>query len=345
MIVQVGPYPTPRGGISIYIERMKHYMDHRGIASEVWDLTNVNKNIQGVTNIRFRYIPFKYMIRKDINLIHYNICGVNQKLYIGAFNRMCFRNRKKILTIHGESKDLFVKGNMVVNSLNSFDAIICVKSGDKEYLHKKGVNRPVYEIPAFIFPEESCENIKLPGYITDFIGSKDFIISANASSIQFYNKEDLYGIDMCIDLMERLKIKNPGMIFCLADINNAEYFNKLKKIIRDKKIENKFLLLNEKMELCPLLKSSNLFIRPTNNDGYGVSIAEALYFNTPAIASDVCRRPEGTILFKSRNIADLYEKTIDVIENYTEYKEKLKNIKFQNNAESILEIYEECLRR
>jgi glycosyltransferase involved in cell wall biosynthesis len=343
MIVQVGPYPEPIGGVSIYIKRMKQYLDLKGIVNEVWDLSSVNKDIQGVTNIRFRDVPFKYLFRKDINLIHYNICGINYKLYIGLFNKLFFRRRKKILTIHGESKDLFnITTGLIIKSLNSFDAIICVKSGDKEYLCTKGINKPIYEIPAFIFPVADDETGAIPQYILDFINSKNFIICANASSIQFYDNKDLYGIDMCIDLTEKLKKSgwDVGMVFCIPQINNTQYFNKLKNIIKDKKIESKFLFVNEKMELYPIIKRSNLFLRPTNNDGYGVSIAEAIYSNIPAIASDVCVRPQGSIVFKSRDMEDLYNKTVNVIENYEMFKEKLKNIKFEDNAKKILKIYE-----
>lgn len=353
MIVQVGPYPQPIGGVSIYIKRMKSYMDLLGIENEVWDLSNINKDIKGVTNIRFRYIPFKYLFRKDINLIHYNISDISYKNYIGIFNRLLFKKRKKILTIHGESKDLFThkrllmhNHNIMVRSLNSFDVIICVKSGDKEFLCSKGITKPIYEVPAFIYPTERDVMGPIPEYILDFIRSKNFIISANASLIQFYDNKDLYGIDMCINLMEKLNEnkENVGLVFCLPDINNTLYYDELKKLIIDKGIENNFLFVNEKMELCPIIKKSHLFIRPTNNDGYGVSIAEAIYYGVPAIASDVCERPEGTILFRSRDMDDLYNKTKDVIDNYDSAKEKLKTISFEDNAAKLLKIYEKCLK-
>ncbi|HEY8892194.1 MAG TPA: glycosyltransferase [Clostridium sp.] len=366
IIVQVGPYPQPIGGVSIYIKRMRLYMDLVGLANEVWDLSNINKNIGGVTNIRLRYVPFKYLFRKNIKLIHYNIPGISYKIYIGFFNRLLFKRRKKILTIHGASKDLFThKGllvckyllnnkNLPINydiimakSLNSFDAIICVKPGDKKYLFTKGINKPIYEVPAFIFPIENEESLTIPKYIVDFINSKNFIICANASLIQFYDNQDLYGIDMCIDLIEKLNAnrKNVGLVFCLPYINNTLYFNKLKNIIKSKKIESNFLFVNEKMELYPIIKKSQLFVRPTNTDGDAVSIREALFYKIPTVASDICTRPQGTILFKSRNIDDLYNKTVDVIENYEKAKEKLKDIKVEDNARKLLKIYEECLKQ
>lgn len=347
MIVQVGPYPEPLGGISIYIKRMKQYLDLMKITNEVWDLSKKKKKISNVINISFRYVPFMYLFRKDIELIHYNICGVKSKIYIGLFNVLFFRKRKKILTIHGDSRELFnnKKDIIIIKALNSFDGIICVKPGDKKYLLSKAVNIPIYEVPAFIFPSEADKNEALPVYIENFINSKKFIICSNASRIQFYNNQDLYGIDMCINLMKRLNKsgKSIGMIFCIPEINNFEYFNKLQNIIKMAHIEDDFLFVNEQIELCKLIKKSHLFLRPTNTEGYAVSVAEAIYYKVPVIASDVCVRPEGTILFKSRDIEELYNKTMKTIENYGQIKEKLYNFNLEDNAEKLLEIYKKHL--
>lgn len=357
MIVQVGPYPEPIGGVSIYIKRMKLYMDSLDHANEVWDLSKIRKDIKGVTNVRLRYIPFKYLFRKDINVIHYNIPNISYKIYIGFFNSLFFKKRKKIVTIHGESKDLFAhkfllghkwilinKYSLMAKSLNSFDVIICVKIGDKEYLKAKGITKPIYEVPAFIFPFDDGLTT-IPQYILEFINSKKFVISANASIIQFYDNEDLYGIDMCINLIEKLNTnrKDVGMVFCVPSINNTMYFNKLQNLITDKKIKHNFLFVNEKIELYPIIKKSQLFLRPTNTDGDALSIREALLYKIPTIASDVCVRPEGTVLFKTRDINDLYNKTVDVMDNYEKAKEGLKNIKSFDNALKLLKIYEECL--
>ncbi len=61
-------------------------------------------------------------------------------------------------------------------------------------------------------------------------------------------------------------------------------------------------------ELWPLFENADLMVRPTCVDAYGVSIAEALYFDCPAIASDVCERPDGTVLFRNRDQSDFLEK-------------------------------------
>jgi len=38
-------------------------------------------------------------------------------------------------------------------------------------------------------------------------------------------------------------------------------------------------------------------VRPTLWDSFGISVAEALHFNVPVIASNVCQRPERAVTF------------------------------------------------
>ena len=51
MIVQIGPYPPPIGGVSMHIKRMKERLDSNRIQNEVWDISRVKKNISNIKNI------------------------------------------------------------------------------------------------------------------------------------------------------------------------------------------------------------------------------------------------------------------------------------------------------
>lgn len=88
---------------------------------------------------------------------------------------------------------------------------------------------------------------------------------------------------------------------------------------------------------------SDLFVRPTNTDGYSVSIAEVIYFKVPAIASDVCARPQGTVLFKSRDIDDFYLKVKDVLSNHQKAVSRLKKVRNRNCVNEIIDIYKKTL--
>jgi glycosyltransferase involved in cell wall biosynthesis len=173
---------------------------------------------------------------------------------------------------------------------------------------------------AFIPPPLDEEDKILESYpqeLSFFINDRQPLLIANAASLVFYQDTDLYGLDMCIELTAKLKEKYPniGFLFALAnDKENQTYLHKMKNRIKKLGIEENFIFMTGQKELWPLLKKADLMVRPTSNDGYGISIAEALYLGCPAIASDVCKRPENTVLFKTRNVDDLLFKVKKVFD-------------------------------
>lgn len=72
MIVQVGPCPEPLGGISVYLKRLKDYMDSVGIKNQVCDISNTND----FTRIRLKLLF---------------------KMKRSFFGIKCYRRKKKIL--------------------------------------------------------------------------------------------------------------------------------------------------------------------------------------------------------------------------------------------------------
>ena len=190
----------------------------------------------------------------------------------------------------------------------------------KIFINSLGIiNRNIFVKHAFLPPPLEEESKIITTYdeeLINFIQTKKPLIVANAYALDFHNNEDLYGLDMCIELIKLLKKDFPsvGFLFALANekINNY-YFEKMKNKVKKLNLQENFYFIIGQKELWPLFKKVDLMIRPTCVDAYGISIAEALYFSCPAIASDVCIRPKGTILFKNRNLADLYEKCKQVL--------------------------------
>jgi len=348
MIVQVGAYPPPIGGISIYIKRMKETMDHQGIPNQIWDYNAIKKTQPNVIHMNFLTVPFHAATRKDVDLIHYNICGMPSKHYIAFFNRHFFRKRKKIITLHGDSTQLFKKkkNTFQLKTLNSFDAIICVKQHDKKYLQDHGITTRVEEIPPFIPPFPNKEDAqKIDPSIFQFIESHQPVIASNASIIAFHKGEDLYGIDMCIEACAQLKKTYPhiGFIFVLPEIGNLDYYEELCSRIKEKEIEENFLFYHESCEFYPILMKCDVFVRPTNTDGDAVSLREALFFHIPSVASDSVPRPKGTVLFTNRNNKDYYDKLQSTITTHAQHIQKLKEFPRENNAEKVIQLYQKII--
>jgi hypothetical protein len=354
-IAVIGMYPPPIGGVSIHVERLTKYLKENNKNFILYDTSKMDKDIkinyECIRNMKLWLI--KYLFTCNDKIIHLH----EKNWYIVAI--ICFiakaHKSKVILTVHSFREEPFefnfIKKFAFKYSIKNLDYLISVGENEKNKLIKYGCKTDkIYLIPAYIHPEyEKNDDLLIPNYTWEFINNKSFIICANASKLSFYNNEDLYGLDMCVELCYKLKIKYKdkkiGFIFCLPDVGDYEYYEKVQKRTNELKINNEFLLVNEKIPLYPILKKSNLFIRPTNTDGDAVSIREALYYKVPAIASDVVKRPEDAVLFKSRDMDDLYNKTVDVIENHDSHKDKLKDVVIEDNAEKIMNVYKEVMKR
>jgi glycosyltransferase involved in cell wall biosynthesis len=352
-IAIIGPYPPPYGGISIHIKRMKSYLEKNYIECTVYNENRIVEyeniiNVQAINS--YRKFIFQIPFLKS-NVLHFHSINLKIRMLLGWYN---FLGKKIILTIHGESlHDQLIRLNfmgryLLLLSLKNLDKIICVNSRTKEELIDFGFSSKKIEvIPAFIPPTfDETEINRLPEFFHKIRHKHKFLITANASRISFYNNEDLYGIDLSIELMKVLidnGYKDIGFIYVIPDIGDYDYFKKMQNLVKKYTLEDNFHFYTKPIAYPAVINMCDLFIRSTNTDGDALSIREAISLQRPAIASDVCRRPEGTILFKNRKVDDLYNKVIYIIENYIECKKQIESIEFEDNAEKILEVYKKVL--
>lgn len=361
-IAIIGTYPPPYGGISIHIQRLKNRLEVLG-----WDITifNLGKPQQGETeNIIDIDNLYLWLLRQLFQRYPYDIVHLNTssswllRIYFGLI--LCPMRRKKlIITWHGNditwpyvvnstrrpARGLisWIISKLVIKSFKKAHAVICVNENGKNLLTARGVNKDrMRTIPAFIPPVNNGPDLyEIPEESWSFISEHTPVIVANAYQITFFKNQDTYGIDMCIDLCIKLKpfYPNIGFIFALPNIGDHEYYKKLTETIHANEIGYNFLFQHKPCQFYPMLAKSDIFVRPTNTDGDAVSIREALFFNVPTVASNAVPRPEGTVLFETRDNDDLFSKVKDILDNYELYKIKLQSVKIKDNFEEILAVY------
>ncbi len=195
-------------------------------------------------------------------------------------------------------------------------------------------------IPAFIPPTLNGQG-DVPRDVKIFVNERHPVIVANAYKLVFFKGQDLYGLDMCLELCARLKeyYWNVGLIFALPDVGDKRYFGRIKQSIANRGMEDNILFVDKPCEFYPILRQCDVFVRPTCVDDYGVSIAEAGYFGIPAVASSVCLRPPATMLFKNRDIDDFTNKVQDVLSDYAHYRDGLSGVKFVDTVGELVKVY------
>lgn len=330
-VLIIGPSPDRIGGVSTHISRLTSllsnqyefdYIDEgRGKRREYYNLRKGNI---------FTY--FKKIRNADIVHIHSGVFLL-RFLHI-LFSRLLFR-KYVVVSIHHDlaveghvslTRSLLAKCNCAILDSNSiYDSVI-----------QQGV-RCSYEImPAFLPPLEDKEE-ELPDNVKKWIirvkqAPESVLMCSSSYSIGDYNGYDLYGNDMSIEAIRELNGKMTGKSFYLLMIvhnseNNPEklkyYENKISEVG-----DGRILLLTSPVSFINVMKESDVVLRPTNTDGDSITIREALFFSKAIVASDCAKRPEGTFVFKTRDMDDFCNKILMAVQG--NQNNSIKDVDYQS---------------
>ncbi len=350
-IINIGIYPPPIGGISIHLQRLKEYLDKEGMENVIIDVSkeiNKEKINNGIKVMAWKKaIIYLFFQKKEIlhfhnfgwkNIFIYYILGFRH------FTILSFHNERFLDEINKAPRFMQRLTIKFINTINYIivDSQKCYALAEQIVENKS----KIVVIPEFIPPLE-IPDLDEQSKIIQLCQKHTFLLSSNAFQISFHQGIDLYGIDILIKLTARLSNENIDVAFCflLPEIGDNNYFFKLKEEIMRLNISDRFIFItNPLKEASSLWKHSNLVIRATNTDGNSLSVLESLYVGTPVIASDCVPRPEGVVLFKTRDFDDLYEKTKNVLLNIDKYKNKVKSVYIENNAYKMISFYKSILK-
>lgn len=308
-ILLIGSFPPPLGGVSVHVKRLSQQLSKKGCEVRIIDF----EKQPGMKSIIFlKLIKLAFIANYDIIHIHTSNLLIDLMLlilrYFRGYKIYYTHHNPRVLSNISGIKKYFIKG--LIRHLDLLvlvsGQILSIYEQDQIILPKNVLVKNAFLPPSL---SEECSIIETYSDETkDFVETHKPLLIANAFKIIFYNNMDLYGLDLCVELVHKLKIDFPkiGFLFALADETvNTDYLIEMKNKIIERDIKHNFHFMSGQKELWPLFRKADISIRPTITDGDALSIRESLYFNCPAIASDAVKRPKGTITFKNRDISDL----------------------------------------
>ena len=317
----IGPVPPPLGGVSVFMERYASRLRAQGRRVNVLDLPRRSKFA--------RLIAAIMLVSRRRAVIHLNYVDTLLMLAI-----LCCPVRHHVI-FHDHNMGRFFDSLSAIRRLllraflRRVQECWLVTEALSSCYEKQGLRLPdcVRIKPAFLPPALSQEPEIRASYSPEtdrFVSAREPLLLANAFRITFHNGNDLYGLDMCVRLLSRLRKAYPkiGLLIALAEIGHDDYYRRLQLNIKESGVEQNVHFMTDQKELWPLFKDADLLIRPTSTDGYSVSVAEAIHLGCPAVASDVATRAEGTILFRNRDDNDLLRKVRQLLQQTERYSEQ-----------------------
>jgi glycosyltransferase involved in cell wall biosynthesis len=254
-------------------------------------------------------IDFAQTLRRFVTdgwTIHLHTNGHNFKSWLLAL--LCGSvgsnaNACRILTLHSGMAPRYVTGGfwqreVARRACRLYSRIICVSSAIQEAVIGLGVPPDLTEIaPAYIQPQ-LAKNALEPLLLAWIARHRPLL-----STVVFFRPE--YGVDLLIAAVARLRWEHPS-IGCLI-MGSGEQRLQAQQQIREFGLDEHVLLLGdvEHSRCLDLISRSDVFLRPTLDDGDSVSVREALSLGVPVVASRVGTRPEGVFLFPPGDLDDL----------------------------------------
>ena len=314
----LGSYPPPYGGVAIHVQRLCPLLEARGISYVAYNATSDvgdGDRVIGVYSRRRTWL-LRYLFTAKEPVI-YMMSGRLVAWVIGAL-MASLRGKRVILRLGNASLPDWIAQSWwrrfwVRFSVRRMETVICVSEYLVEAVRSAGADpKKLLWVPGFLPPTvDSADRDEVSPEVWKFAEKHGPLIAANGK-VDWYDGQDLYGLDLLVELTARLKDDYPniGVVICFWDHrpNDSDHLDSLLREASDRGIHDNILFNTKSGLFVPVMAASDVFVRPTNTDGDANSVREGLYLGIPTVASDAAERPPGTILFRNRDMDDFEAK-------------------------------------
>jgi glycosyltransferase involved in cell wall biosynthesis len=297
----IGPQPPPHGGISVHVAGIERRLTAAGVRCRVLDTTKISNRL------RFAMKLLSFAGRGWTLHLHTN--GHNRNSWIlawlcGIAGRV---GRGSVLTLHSGMSPQYISGatgmhrSFLAKTCSLYQRVVCVAPEIATAVASLGVSEHRIEVtPAFIGSEPAPVTLdpKLAAWIEQH--------RPLLSTALFFRPE--YGFDLLVNAVARLRERHPD-VGCVV-MGTGEQSAEAARQVVEKDLREHILLAGDvDHDTClALMSASDVFVRPTLEDGDSISVREALELEVPVVASRVGTRPPDAILFHPGDVEDLLSK-------------------------------------
>ena len=346
-VLQLGPFPPPNGGVQTNLKAIHDLLGERGHDAAVIAITRTSQT-EGVPNVYKPSTVFellKLLLTLRVDIVHFHVGG-DLNFRLATLMLVCglLPNRKSVVTFHSggyaaEAVHFAKTFSWRGFAFRSLDFVIGVNAQMLEMFGRFGVKEQKMRLILPFVLQKPKPNLEIPEKMSGFAEKhQPFLLT-----VGLLEKE--YALSLQIEALELILTKFPNAGLMILGSGSLE--KELRELIASKKYrENIFLTGDVEREITiHLIERADLLLRPTYFDGDAVSVREALFLQTPVVATDNGMRPCGVNLIPiPPQVETLVEKVYQVLTNIVEQKSP-ENLGGWGNIEAVLNVYEELLKK
>lgn len=298
-VLQLGPYPPPRGGITT---NMLAIRDELLAAGHDCSIVATSKSSRVVPEADV-YHPsgalelLKLLYKLEFDVLHIHIGGEVPARLLALI--LCCTARapgRCVMTLHSGGYPLSEEGqNARANSFRGFifrrlARLIAVNRMMEEMFGRYGVKSANIRAILPFSNELPDKNVEIPLELKDFAARHTpFLFSASLL-------EEEYELPLQIEALGDVLEEFPRAGLMLAGSGSLK--DRLYGLVQEKPYSDQIMLAGdlEHGVVLNLTDDCDMMLRTTRFDGDAISVREALFLETPVIATDTGLRPDGVYL-------------------------------------------------
>jgi glycogen synthase len=311
-VLIVGDYPPPYGGTSVQVSVLHELLSAGpGSTCRVLDIGKARHQrrrecLPARNGLEFTWQLLAHAARRYVLHLHTN--GHNLKSWlitVACAAAGILNGRRTVVSLGSGLAPDYVEASsgatrlLVRAALRSMGAVICRNERTRAALVRLGMAGERVAIVAGFYGVKIVRSAPVPVAIEAFLRRRAPVLAAIASS------GPEYGIPLFLEAIRRLRSLHPGLGVILIGPERP----------RDGILDGALLATGELPHevVLAVMAQVAVFVRPTYFDGDASSVREALALGVPVVASDTDFRPDGTVLFRRGDVADLTAKLADVL--------------------------------
>jgi glycosyltransferase involved in cell wall biosynthesis len=309
VVVQLGPYPPPHGGVQTNLVAIRECLRATGFRAPVINLTRHRSvDADDVYYPRSAFEVVRLLLRLPADIVHLHIGGqlTGRLLALCLFSSL-LPGRRVVLTFHSGGYPTWAAARHARPSsvrgfvLRRLDAVIAVNTEIAALFKKLGVEASrIHQICPYA-PVSVREDVQLPISLRSFLSAHDPVLT----TVGLLEPE--YELALQIEAMPevRRRFPNAGLVI----IGSGSLEPDLRRAIAASAARDHVLLCGDvpHEQTIRVIAESDAFLRTTRYDGDSVSVREALQLGTPVIATDNGMRPDGVRLVSRSDVPALCE--------------------------------------
>lgn len=314
VVVQLGPYPPPHGGVEINLVAIRDFLRHRKIRCDVINLTRHRRpDADGVSYPHGPREVISLLLESKAKVIHLHIGGdVTWRLLFLGLVCSLLPGKKTVLTLHSGGYPTSRAGKAARRMswrgflFRRFDGLIGVNQEIVEMFLKFGIARSKTRMIVPFAMSFSEQEDSLPERVQSFWESH------SPRLLTVSGLEPEYDLPLQIEAMSEVlqRFPNAGLMIC----GTGSLTDQIRSAVAAKTYASQILLAGDLTHdtVLKIISSANVFMRTTLYDGDSIAVREALHFGVPAIVTDTGMRPEGVHLIPIGGKAALIKKICEL---------------------------------